>query len=192
MLENDKNIHGTGLELSIVKSVVDLLEGVIQVESELGKGSTFTVKTPCDEIELLDEVLVNNKAKVEIKKNLNVLLVDDDVINLRVAQMLLRKKDMKIETASSGMKAIELCQKNKYDVVLMDIKMPEMDGMEATYRIKTDVNPNQNIIGLSANAMPDQVESYLANGMNDFIAKPINLEKIDQLLVKLSTTNTDK
>lgn len=67
--------------------------------------------------------------------------------------------------------------------------MPEMNGMEATYRIKADLNPNQNIIGLSANAMPDQVESYLANGMNDFIAKHLNLEKTDQLLVKLSTIN---
>ena len=182
----NRKIEGTGLGLSISKLLVELMNGELHVESEYGKGSVFSFSIPQTVLAKQSPVIVQEKdEEVFVAPGANVLIVDDNIMNRQVAVGLLKPLQMHMETASSGFEAIEMIQKKDYDIIFMDHMMPEMDGVEATKKIrqlpgeKYQVLP---IVALTANAVSGVKEMFLKEGMNDFVAKPIEMGEIVKVL----------
>lgn len=182
--------EGTGLGLSIAKSIIELMGGSIGVESEFGVGSKFYFELPQEVINekpagCLDdysyEEQMNNQQHLFRAPNARILIVDDNEINLIVAENLLSILELQIDTADNYNKVMSYISKNKYDLIFMDNYMPEVDGMELAGQIRSlENNPNQNvpIIALTADAMSGVREKMIAAGMNDCIHKPIEMDKI--------------
>jgi len=169
---------GTGLGLSIVKELVTQLLGSVKVTSQIGKGSSFEVVLPFELVESQVEVL-KGLDTYDIPEGLAVLLVEDTPFNQLLAKELLHKyiKNVKIQMAENGLIALEKINQSKFDIVLMDVKMPVMDGLEATQRIrKSDIQTIREVVilGLTANAIPEQIQLCIDIGMNDCITKPID------------------
>jgi PAS domain S-box-containing protein len=182
----NRGITGTGLGLAITRQLVELMKGEISVESEYGKGSTFTVRIPLVEGEENEsENSAKEGTRVEALPDAAVLVVDDSPINLTVAQGYLAQHYIKAETAASGMKAMEMIQAKPYDLVFMDHMMPEMDGIETTRRIRElsgDRFRRMPIVALSANAVSGMRETFINAGMNDFLIKPIDPRALNKVL----------
>lgn len=183
---------GSGLGLVISKNISKLLGGEMGVESEEGKGSTFWFwinykKSQQAQLKYEPEVI---EEKHEPNK-LRVLLAEDNPINQKVAQMHLEKLGHVVECANNGKIAFEMYTKNDYDLIFMDIQMPEMDGIQATKRIREfekDIqlqNPIR-IIALTANAMKGDKEACLAAGMNNYMSKPFKPAELNQMLKESS------
>lgn len=180
-----KNYGGTGLGLAISREFCKMMDGDIGVESEEGKGSTFWFRI---KLAIGDSALAAKTKRVEnlsISGTLNsvharVLLVDDNATNRKVASQILMKAGCEIEMASSGQEAIGLLKKDSnFDLVLMDIQMPEMDGMETTRRLKAlNLASLPPIVAMTAYAMKEDRERFLAAGMDDYLAKPIRAQQI--------------
>jgi len=181
--------QGTGLGLSIVKNLVEKMNGEISVKSELNKGSAFTIKMDFD-IAASDSTLFATRQSKEIDASTSrILIVDDTPFNLLLIQELLKKHLGKIvsDTAENGKEAVELMSANHYDLVLMDVRMPVMDGLEATRQIRSlddDHKANTCIIGLTANAIESQIAECLDAGMNDCLTKPIDTAELLRVLQK--------
>jgi len=178
--------QGTGLGLSIVKSLIQQLGGSISVSSVHGKGSIFEFSLTFEEASTLDPAIEDKVTS--LPEGLCVLLVEDAPLNQLVAVELLKKyiKNGTTELAENGSVAVEKIQSKNFDLILMDVKMPVMNGLEATVRIRSmeDIYyRNIPIIGLTANAIPQQISECLAAGMNECITKPINA---DELALKIS------
>lgn len=177
---------GTGLGLAIVKELVEMQNGTVHLVSELHAGSTFTVIIPFPLAEV--DKTIQRKSKGEQKfaslKNKKILVVEDNLINQKVARQILLKAGFEtVDIADNGYKALELLQKKVYDAVLMDVQMPEMDGMETTRHIRNDLKLSLPIIALTASALPEDREFCLKAGMNEYVTKPFLPE---DLLQKLS------
>jgi signal transduction histidine kinase/CheY-like chemotaxis protein len=203
----NRKIEGTGLGLAITKMLLDLMGGGVTVESEYGRGSVFTVQIPQ---EILDpsplgrewaeklaalEYFEDEEERIvptAIAGGIRVLVVDDVDINLEVAKGLLEPYGLRVDTALSGKEAIEKIRNGepRYDMVLMDHMMPEMDGIEAVRIIRTGIDSdyarNILIIALTANALAGNAEMFLEKGFNGFISKPIEIKVLDGLLKKLA------
>ena len=182
----DKNmtIEGTGLGLAITKKLVDLMQAKIVVDSVYGKGSNFTVA--------IDQRIVN-KAKVvvpEVKeskilnvKGKKILIVDDNLINLKVASRLLSTYKVETEEVSSGFDCIKKIEDgNKYDLILLDDMMPKMSGVETFKKLKEMKDFNTPVVALTANAIAGMKENYLKEGFNDYISKPIDKKELERVL----------
>ena len=195
--EKNRNIEGTGLGMNIVMSLLRLMGGDIQVDSEYQKGSTFTVTIPqkiiSDEATGDFESIMGKQRSRSAGNHesfeapeASVLVVDDNIMNLDVFKALLKRTKMNIVTADSGMKCLELVKEQSFDIIFMDHMMPEMDGIETLHEIqKLEHFPNENtpIIALTANALSGARELYLKEGFTDFLTKPIDANLLEQMIL---------
>jgi PAS domain S-box-containing protein len=176
-------IRGTGLGLNIAKELIDLMGGNIWVLSESGKGSTFYFTVPVDQSE---QLRLEEPPKLTFNQglnNLNILIVDDEHFNIQYLEILFKDKVKKVDYALNGKEAVEMAFQNNYDLILMDLKMPIMDGIEAT-RILKEKYPEILIIAQTACAFPEEKDSAMLAGCDDFIVKPINKEKMMKVINK--------
>ena len=197
-LEKNSTKEGTGLGLAITKMLVQMMHGDIKVESTYGSGSTFTINIP--QLVLSEEPIGNFTEKFEKElggrkeyhesfraPNARILIVDDTKMNLVVATEFLKDTKVNIDTAGGGKEAVELALSNKYDVILMDQRMPEMDGEETLKVIKShEEGPNIKtpVICLTADAVVGARERYLSKGFDDYLTKPIDSTNLEKTLKK--------
>ncbi|HXB93404.1 MAG TPA: PAS domain S-box protein [Puia sp.] len=177
---------GTGLGLAICKNMIEMQKGELLVKSEEGKGSAFTIRIP---YHLSIETMPENETTQEIDyKSLGhkkVLVAEDVELNQYLARHILESWDFEVVVANNGVEALEALEQSSFDCILMDVQMPEMDGIEATHRIRKLPDPvkaNTLIIALTANALKGDSEKYLAAGMNDYLAKPFDEERLFRVI----------
>ena len=177
-----KKYEGAGLGLGIAKELSELMGGSISVKSTVGQGTTFSVEIPFEisdsgQIIEQDTQLTINSNKKNGLKGINILVVEDNNFNQKFVEILLRKNGGKYEFANNGKEAVNLLKKNEYDVVLLDLQMPEMNGYQTCEFIRNELELAVPIIGCSAYSSIKEKTKCLALGMNDYITKPF-LENI--------------
>ncbi|MDR0648644.1 MAG: response regulator [Synergistaceae bacterium] len=193
--KHNMGIEGTGLGLAITRSLCLAMSGDIFAVSEYGKGSVFTVTLTqlCTDFAPLGEF--SGKAYAKTKNTAarftapaaRLLITDDNATNLRVAEGLLVPYKSRIDTCLSGIEAVRLAMENSYDIIFMDHMMPEMDGMETTAAIRAlegDYFKTVPIVALTANAVVGMKEMFLQNGFSDYLAKPIEIAKLNEMMEK--------
>ena len=197
-MEKNKTIEGTGLGLAIVKRLLSMMNGSIDVESEYGKGSTFTLRIPqgIDRDEPIGDYrqkFSSAQAEHDDYKELfhapdaEILVVDDTVVNLTVVRALLKKTQIKIDVAKSAAEALIKTVQKHYDTILLDNRMPGMDGDEALPIIRSQeggLNKETPVVCLTADAITGAREKYIAEGFTDYLTKPIESVALERMLMK--------
>lgn len=200
-LSKNRSIQGTGLGLAITKQLVEEMGGRLDLKSQYGQGSTFTVILPQavptdEEIKLKSESMEDEDSEnSDIKlinenytaKDAKVLVVDDNKTNLIVVKAFLKNTLMTLETAQGGMQAFEMCCKEKYDLILLDHMMPEIDGIETLHMIKEkreSLNVDTPIIILTANAIKGSAEVYKKEGFDNYLSKPVDSKLLIRMVRK--------
>lgn len=193
-LQRNRNIEGTGLGLSIVKRLCDLMSGTITARSVLGSGSTFTVElpqkvvdsTPCGGVNLNYSAGAEHEYHHSFEApEAKILAVDDLPVNLLVIANLLKETRIKIDTAGSGRECLDKCSQQKYDLILMDHMMPEMDGVQTFEKLhgdKSSPNFETPVIMLTANALAGMREQYMDVGFADYVSKPVRGAKLEKAI----------
>ena len=193
-LQRNRNIEGTGLGLSIVKRLCDLMSGTITARSVLGSGSTFTVElpqkvvdsTPCGGVNLNYSAGAEHEYHHSFEApEARILAVDDLPVNLLVIANLLKETRIKIDTAGSGSECLDKCSQQKYDLILMDHMMPEMDGVQTFEKLhgdKSSPNFETPVIMLTANALAGMREQYMDVGFADYVSKPVRGAKLEEAI----------
>ncbi|GHV72126.1 hypothetical protein AGMMS49928_27880 [Spirochaetia bacterium] len=187
--QKNRSVEGTGLGLAICRSLCQAMDGDITAESEYGKGSTFTARIPQTVIDSSPFKIIEQSQAASafsssfIAPDAVVLAVDDIATNLVVVKGLLTPYRVTVHICLSGAEAIDLVQAGHYDLVLMDHMMPGMDGIEATEHIR-EFNKEIPVIALTANAISGMREMFLEKGFNDYLSKPIDVSKLDDILEK--------
>ena len=199
--KKNRSIQGTGLGLAISRNLAQMMHGDIVVSSVYGEGSKFRITIVQQVVEYeelgveIATVLEKREYQIqETKKNIDIvprpeariLIVDDSRVNLMVASGLMKKYNMQIDTASSGMEAVEKVKNADYDIVFMDHMMPEMDGIDTTKKIRALGGKFETltIIALTANALGEAKKLFLAEGLQDFLSKPIDRKALDEIINK--------
>lgn len=181
-----RQFGGTGLGMAITKMLVDLMSGEIEVVSEMGQGTTFSVMLPLKQADL-PEVNENSSSSLEALKNMNnlrVLLAEDNQINQFIIKAVLTKVNMQHDVVENGRLAIEFALQKDYDVILMDIQMPEVDGITACKAIKAE-KPHVPIIAVTANVMVEDRIKYEQAGFVAQLSKPLNLDKLVEVITQI-------
>ncbi len=196
--ERNRNIEGTGLGMSIVKSLLDLMDSTLELHSVYGEGSTFSFRLvqkvvswePIGDFTETYEKSIESLPKYRESfhaPSAKILVVDDTPVNLTVVQGLLKDTGMQIDTADSGAQCLNMTKKKEYDIILLDHRMPGMDGIETYHAIKED-GDNKNhrtpVIALTANAISGSRETYLSEGFTDYLSKPINSKRMEEMLIR--------
>ena len=183
-----RRFGGTGLGLTIVKNLVELQGGKIWVESEEGEGSTFIFEIP---YEATGKAVTATDGTAFLKKTgvaegISVLVVEDNSMNRKYISTLLSKWGIAHKLAINGRKGFEMTQRERFDLIFLDIQMPEMDGYETATAIRNSINPNSQtpLIALTASAMLSKRERAIQSGMNDYVSKPFNPEQLAAVLNK--------
>ena len=179
-----KSVKGTGLGLAISKKLISILKGEIGVISREGEGAEFwfTFKA-----ELFENIPVAKSSQAIIKYNeylRHVLVVDDNFINLKVARLMLLNFGCTVETCSNGKEALDLYKEKKYDLILMDIQMPGIDGIETTQILRKSYMEIPPVIAVSANAMEGDAQKYIGQGLDDYLSKPLTINSLALMLEK--------
>lgn len=186
--EGDKNYGGTGLGLTIVKHLVSLLGGEIDLESKVNVGSKFTVKIPFQSTQL--RILPNRIKRIPIDhsvlKGRRVLVAEDNLMNQKLLSKVLDKLHLSYQITEDGKKCLEMAEKESFDLILMDVQMPILDGYETSKRIRKLPNSNKNIpiIGLTASALVNEKNKVLQAGMNSYLPKPYSPEELIECMAK--------
>ena len=195
-LKENSNIEGSGLGLAICKNLLDMMGGEIKVESEFGRGSVFTAVIPQKVIQAEpighfdsreSRKLPENSRKLFRAPAARILVVDDTRMNILVVQGLLKTSRIQSDTAASGEEAVELCSRVPYDLILMDQRMPGMDGAETMRLIRKkegSLNRQAPIICLTADAVSGARQRYLAEGYDDYLTKPVKAESLEEMMIR--------
>lgn len=191
-----RNYGGTGLGLSIARQLVTLQGGSMSVTSVLGKGSTFSFILP---FKKTDKIFTNTQLNYDIQdieqlNKFNILVVEDNLINIKFVKSLFANYKIEVDIAENGKLAVEQMKQKEYDLVLMDIEMPEMNGYVTTSFIRHELKSNVPIIPMTAHAMAGEQDKCLALGMNDYISKPINANLLFEKMIMAVSSQlfTDK
>ena len=208
-IEKNTTTEGTGLGLAITKSLVDMMGGTINVQSQFGTGSIFVINlpqkiskisSPLSEEELMNTAssLYQNKIdNIKLEKqeqnygHKKILIVDDNKLNIKVAKRALQDFDFEIDEAIDGIECLEKNKTKEYDLILMDIMMPNMSGETALLKLKENSNFKTPVIALTADAVAGAKEKYISKGFVDYIAKPFNREQIKIKLDKIFRKNNE-
>ncbi len=167
---DSRNFEGLGIGLAISKRIVSLLKGSIDVISYENQGSTFTVNIPVDK----NTCEINKTTRGVPQLNLKVLYAEDKEVNQKIFRIMLQNAGCKVDIAPNGKVAFEMATKNQYDIILMDIQMPVMDGITATQKIRENQSSPPPIIGISANALRENAKYYIDQGLDDYLSKPVS------------------
>ena len=186
------HIEGSGIGMGITKKLIELMNGTIEVKSKQGEGSSFTVTVPCRKA-LKEDTLEKKNTNLHNKNCLNgvrILLVEDNEINIEIARELLTEEGCLVETANDGVACIDMIEKadaDYYKLILMDIQMPVMNGYDATLAIRKMKDTKKSripIIAMTANAFAEDVQKVLSVGMNDHVAKPVDINILFSTMMK--------
>ncbi len=182
-LDEDRNttLEGTGLGLAITKRLVEMMNGKIIVQSVFGSGSKFTVYLP-QKIIYDKELKVDSQKEVLNLVNKKVLVVDDNDLNLKIADRLLKKYNLQVDTCKSGYECLEKIKDQTYDLIFMDDMMPKMSGTETLHIIQESPTFKTKVIALTANAIEGMKEKYIEEGFKDYLAKPIDKDELEKVL----------
>ncbi len=176
---NARRAQGTGLGLAICRQLVDMMGGRMWVESELGKGSRFYFSIPSNPSEKPIDDLGESIVEDVSSHAMRILVAEDNPVNRLLVDKMLKRMGHEVSMAENGKIAVDMCQKNSYDVILMDIQMPEMDGYEAT-RIILEQRPSSVVLGLTASATPETLQACKEVGMEHVVTKPIILAELER------------
>ena len=176
---------GTGLGLSICKELVDLMHGKIEVETNKGKGSKFVVTLPLKKVDKVVEKTPSEQEKRDVPK-LKVLVAEDDMINQKIIEKMLKSLGHEVHLADNGEVALEHFKEDTFDIVLMDMQMPVMNGIDSAKAIRAHEQENNlketPILALTANALEQNKEMCYEAGMNGYYTKPITMKSIEEML----------
>ena len=182
-----RRFGGTGLGLSIVKNLVELQHGTIELYSQHGMGTSFTIEIP---YKMTNEKVMKADTKkislnpTNMKTDVKILIAEDNVMNQRLIKHLMNNWRFNYDLVFNGAQALEAIKKQSYDIILMDIQMPEMDGYTATAFIRSEIKSNIPIIAMTAHAMAGEKEKCIKAGMDDYLSKPINEEMLYEMIEK--------
>lgn len=176
-----KTYGGTGLGLAITKSILNILKGEIQIESTYGTGTKIIITCP---VELSDQELVSKETETQLpKQNIRVLIAEDNILSLKATKQLLENINLKVEVAKNGIEVINQFNDFPFDIILMDVSMPKMDGFDATKALR-EKDKNIPIIAMTANTYDDHVKACYHSGMTDILYKPFKAKALYQMISK--------
>jgi signal transduction histidine kinase/CheY-like chemotaxis protein len=194
--ETTRRFGGTGLGLSIVKHLVDLQKGNLTLSSEEEYGTTFlvelTYKFTNEAAPAMKQNKSNNNLHLMKNNSCKILVAEDNAMNQQLIQHLLKTWGFEFDLVYNGLQAVEALKKQNYDIVLMDIQMPEMDGHTATKIIRNELKSTVPVIAMTAHAMAGEREKCINSGMNDYISKPLHEETLYEFILKYSKSINNK